>query len=102
MAAEAEQLDAVTPLWDAHLRADFPAYLRGAELLGIDMVLLDAEVAGCVSSWLHGRGHLDEERRRILARCVADLDHILPILATQEDAYYGRLRAMAVAALGGA
>lgn len=105
MAAETEKLDAVGRLWDAHLRADFPPYLRGAELLGIDMVLLDAEVAGCVSSWLHGRGHLDEERRRILACSVADLNNVLPILADHQVgayAYYGRLRAMAVATLGAA
>ncbi|MEO3928882.1 hypothetical protein ABGB07_34255 [Micromonosporaceae bacterium B7E4] len=101
MRAEAEQVEAVARLWDAHLQADFPGHMRGADPLGIDMVLLDATIAGCVSSWLHDRGSLDHGRRVILARCLAGLDRVLPILSgQQEHAYYDRLRAMTVATLG--
>lgn len=102
MGAVDEQVEAVARLWDAHLRAEFPAQLRGAELAGADMVLLDADVAGCVSTWLQTRGHLDDWRTGLLMQCVNDLDRVLPLLAgAGAFAYYERLRVMAVAALGG-
>lgn len=101
MRTEGEELEAVARLWDVHLRADFPDRLRGVDLLGVDMVMLDADIAGCVSTWLGNRGSLDEGRQGVLARCMADLDRVLPILVGQQErAYYGRLRAMAVATLG--
>ncbi|WP_392972479.1 hypothetical protein [Streptomyces sp. LN245] len=46
-------------LWQEHLDAAFPAGLRGAEPAGIDVVLLDATAAGCVSTWLSDGGALD-------------------------------------------
>ncbi|MEU9135173.1 hypothetical protein AB0D33_04225 [Streptomyces sp. NPDC048404] len=64
----------VNRLWQEHLGTAFPTGLRGAELSGTDMVLLDATVAGCVSTWLNEGGALDRERYRILRDCVADLD----------------------------
>lgn len=95
-----EHLDAVTRLWDAHMRAAFPARLRGMDLVGIDMVMLDADTAGCVSSWLHNRGAFDSGRREVIASCIADLNRVLPALIDrQEIAYYTRLREMAMATL---
>jgi hypothetical protein len=52
----------VSQLWEHHLRDPFPARLRGEELAGVDMVMLDADVAGCVDTWLHGSGPLDRGR----------------------------------------
>lgn len=101
MRTESEELEAVVRLWEAHLQADFPEHLRGVDLLGIDMVMLDADLAGCVSTWLGNRGSLDGRRQRTLTRHIADLDRVLPILVGhRERAYYGRLRAIAVATLG--
>ncbi|WP_444960014.1 hypothetical protein [Nocardiopsis sp. M1B1] len=82
------------------MRAEFPAGLRGGEQAGVHMILLDADVAGCVTTWQSNRGVLDEERRRSLLRCVADLDKVLPLLTdAQETRYYGRLRDLAVTVL---
>ncbi|GAB2930254.1 hypothetical protein GCM10027280_17320 [Micromonospora polyrhachis] len=101
MRTEGEELEAVARLWDAHLRAAFPEHLRGVDLLGVDMVMLDADIAGCVSTRLGNRGSLDGRRQRTLTRCMADLDRVLPILTGQQErGYYGRLRTMAVAVLG--
>ncbi|MGW0435334.1 hypothetical protein ACWDV4_22690 [Micromonospora sp. NPDC003197] len=101
MRTEGDELEAVARLWNVHLRADFPDRLRGVDLLGVDMVMLDADIAGCVSTWLGNRGRLDRGRQEVLARCVADLDRVLLILVGQQErAYYGRLRTMAVAMLG--
>ncbi|SCF93947.1 hypothetical protein GA0115280_120052 [Streptomyces sp. Cmuel-A718b] len=41
---------AVSHLWREHQQAPFPAGLRGAERADIDLVLLDADIAGCVST----------------------------------------------------
>jgi len=80
-------------LWDAHRRAPFPPELAGEEIAGVDLVMLDADIAGCVSTWLRDRGRLDEERRRSLASCLQDVERVLPLLEHQEaHAYYERLR----------
>ncbi|MFF9817756.1 hypothetical protein [Streptomyces sp. NPDC014006] len=94
---ENEHRAVVARLWQEHLDAKFPAGLRGAELMGIDMVMLDADVAGCVSAWRANSSALDPNRRRILHNCIADLDMVLPVLTTAEDfRYYQRLRHLAV------
>ncbi|WP_346177237.1 hypothetical protein [Streptomyces cuspidosporus] len=88
--------DDVARLWQEHLLAAFPADLRGAELAGVDMVLLDASIAGCVSTWKDNGGVLDRERQRLLDNCIADLDQVMPLLNDAEDiCYYRRLRQLA-------
>ena len=87
---------AVNRLWQEHLDAAFPAGLRGAEPAGIDVVLLDATAAGCVSTWLSSGAALDGERHRILRDCVADL-YLFPQLLNdaEEVGYIRRLRQLA-------
>jgi hypothetical protein len=41
----------VAEMWQAHCDRWFPPLLRGAEVGDIDVVLLDAETAGCVSAY---------------------------------------------------
>ncbi|MFA7754242.1 GNAT family N-acetyltransferase [Streptomyces sp. NRRL B-2790] len=74
------EYEAVARLWQEHRRAIFPAGVRGADRSGIDMVLLDAETAGCVSTWLGNDGSLGVRGHRILLHCTARLDQILPVL----------------------
>ncbi|MFG2289728.1 hypothetical protein ACGFOU_27105 [Streptomyces sp. NPDC048595] len=86
----------VARLWQEHLRAPFPAALRGAEAAGVDMVLLDADTAGCVSVWLDNGGSLDAGRRGTLRDRLAELDRALPLLsAPGELRYCQRLRRLA-------
>ncbi|WP_257133925.1 hypothetical protein [Streptomyces sp. st140] len=79
---------AVSRLWREHEQAPFPAGLRGAERADIDLVLLDADIAGCVSSWLSCGGSLDDRRRSVLHRRITDLDQILPVLGAADNAPY--------------
>ncbi|CAL2057340.1 MULTISPECIES: hypothetical protein [Streptomyces] len=96
MPEASEHRTALTDLWRAHMAAPFPPGLRGAERAGIDMVLLDASIAGCVSSWLDRDGSPDTRRLKIADRCALDLDLVLPLLTeTEEIAYFRRLRRMA-------
>jgi hypothetical protein len=78
------------------VRAEFPARLRGEEIDGVDMVMLDADIAGCVSTWLSQSGSLDHGRHQILRQCGDDLERVMPTLDIPEErAYYDRLSAMA-------
>lgn len=81
---------AVSHVWREHQQAPFPAGLRGAERADIDLVLLDADIAGCVSTWLSRGGSLDDWRRGVLHRRITDLDRILPVLGATDNAPYWR------------
>ena len=68
-------------LWDELTASAFPPRLRGREVGGVEMVLLDADVAGCVESWLGSPQPLGGQRRERLEQCRAELDHVLPLLS---------------------
>ena len=88
--------DEVERLWDEHLGAPFPDGLAGEEIAGVDIVMLDADIAGCVVTWLGNRGRLDEGRKAVLAKCLDDLDSVLPLLQNESAReYYEQLRQLA-------
>ncbi|WP_221328194.1 hypothetical protein [Actinoplanes sp. L3-i22] len=90
----------VSRLWGEHLKQPFPSRLRSVEVAGVEMVMLDANVAGCVSTWLNNGGDLDGWRRDALATCERQLERVVPELADREAAYYQRLLDMTVLVLG--
>ncbi|MEV2211564.1 hypothetical protein AB0H86_08865 [Streptomyces sp. NPDC050997] len=92
------ELDLLSRLWEEHMRAPFPPHMRGREIEGEDMVLLDADIAGCVSSSLSGP--LDEKRRTILLSRLAAVENVLPSIEDEGGVieYYKRLRDMAALA----
>lgn len=97
-----EQVQNAAPLWREHRHAPFPACLRGAEFGGTDMVMLDADTAGCVLTWLNNGGTLDPERSRILQSCVEDLDRVIPEITDPAGIeYYQRLRRLALLVTAG-
>ena len=91
--------DRPSRLWGEHERAPFPPHLRGRDIDGEDMVVLDADIAGWVSSSLSGTA--DVRRRRILARCLAAVEKILPSIGDEDGAveYCERLREMTALAV---
>ncbi|MGW2659154.1 hypothetical protein ACWC1D_36735 [Streptomyces sp. NPDC001478] len=96
-----EQVQDAGRLWREHRRAPFPASLRRAEFGDTDMVLLDAETAGCVLTWLNNGGVLDPKRTRILESCIEDLDRVIPqINEPAGTKYYERLRQLALLVSG--
>ncbi|MFF3446644.1 hypothetical protein ACFYXJ_05815 [Streptomyces sp. NPDC002667] len=81
-------------LWEDHLHAPFPDGFRGVEFDGVDLVLLDADVAGLVRREL--KGGLDDAGIACLWGCIADLDKIVPQINEEYCAsYFTRLRTMA-------
>ena len=93
-------LDEVTRLWAEHEDAGFPDRLRGEEIAGVDMVMLDADAAGGIQTWMGNKMRLDEPHRSYLARCLDDLERVLPLLEdAAERRYYGRLRSLVLMVL---
>lgn len=71
-----------------HLSRPFPPRLRGMVIDGIDLVLLDSTIAGCVSTWL-GRTHdLDPDRHRILRTSLDDVHRLVPALTDPTERRY--------------
>ncbi|WIX93254.1 hypothetical protein [Amycolatopsis sp. DG1A-15b] len=66
---------------------------------GIDMVMLDANPAGCVSVWLEQQGLLDDRRWNVLAECEQRLIRVIPELDADGREYYQRLLDMTVLVL---
>ncbi|MEW2418396.1 hypothetical protein AB0953_32590 [Streptomyces sp. NPDC046866] len=93
------ELERLSRMWEEHLRAPFPPHMRGREIEGEDMVLLDADIAGCVVSSLSGP--LDEKRRKILLVCLAAVEKALRSIDDDDGAseYYKHLRDMAALAV---
>ncbi|MEU9161913.1 hypothetical protein AB0D29_16785 [Streptomyces sp. NPDC048424] len=81
-------------LWEEHRRALFPDGFRGVDFDGVDLVLLDANVAGLVYTELtHG---LDDSGTGQLRGYIADLDTIVPLINEEYCAgYFTKLRTMA-------
>ncbi len=59
-------------LWQEHLSKPFPKGYGGKDFDGIDLVLLDGDIAGCVSTFLKNGGELDLLRTAILGLCYHD------------------------------
>ncbi|WP_328558476.1 hypothetical protein [Streptomyces coelicoflavus] len=92
-----EQIQNAALLWQEHRDAEFPADLRGVEFDDIDMVMLDADTAGCACTWIDNGGTLDPQRRRILQTCVQDLDRVIPQISDPSGRrYYQRLHQLAL------
>ncbi|MGW7203021.1 hypothetical protein [Streptomyces sp. NPDC054837] len=86
--------DGLARLWEDHLRAPFPGGFRGVDFDGVDLVLLDADVAGLVQRELNGG--LDDSGIAYLWGCITDLDKIVPLINEEYCAsYVTKLRTMA-------
>ena len=91
-----DRFSEITVLYARWLAAPFPARMRGRDVAGVDMVSLDADVAGCVRVWLDNGGVLDDRRWACLGRRLDELDRTVPLLTGDpESAYYIACRTVA-------
>jgi|tagenome__1003787_1003787.scaffolds.fasta_scaffold16986477_2 hypothetical protein len=84
-------------MWDEHAGEPFPARLNGEEIAEVDLVMVDADASGCVSSWLaSGGSRLDRDRLTILRTYWGDLARAVPLLTREDERrYVERVRGMA-------
>ncbi|WP_234443591.1 hypothetical protein [Streptomyces sp. NRRL B-24484] len=86
--------DRLAPLWEEHRRALYPDSFRGVDIEGVELILLDADVAGLVQRELNGG--LDDSGISMLWACIADLDKIVPLINSEYCvSYFAKLRTMA-------
>ncbi|MCO8277974.1 hypothetical protein M1L60_46120 [Actinoplanes sp. TRM 88003] len=100
ISANSDRIAAVARLRKEHSEAAFPKRLTYDDVAGVEMVMLDADIMGCVTGWQDSDGNLEDWRWNILAAREHDLERVLPKLSGQEAAYYQELLDMAVLILG--
>ena len=93
MRNEADQ-KTITDLWQEHLSTPFPKELRGKDMNGVDLVALDADIAGCVTTFLEG-GKLNLYQTAVLGLSYQRASHVVPVLNDEGAAYYWRLERLA-------
>lgn len=81
--------DRVGRLWEAHKQEGWP---RVASQVEGPLMTLDTVISGCVVFFLDSEDGLDEQRRTIVADCLADLEAMEQDLDQEGRAYFRRLR----------
>lgn len=84
----------INSLWHEHYKLPFPEGLGGREVNGIDLVLLDSDIAGCVSTFID-RGDLDTWRAAVLGLCYRDCSFVCSVINNDAAEYFRRLESMA-------
>jgi len=84
----------ILELWKQHSSATFPKDYGGRKLNGIDLSLLDAEIAGCIHMYVN-HGTLEFRHLETLSNRLIDLNTIVLLLNREELVYFNRLRTLA-------
>jgi hypothetical protein len=89
-----KQFAGFSELWHDHQRDRFPTGCAGKEIFGVDLVMLDADVAGLVSHVVGGT-ELSVDQRRILTKIREELEFVVPNLPRHAQPYFARLAKIA-------
>jgi hypothetical protein len=93
-------MQAVRDLLATHNAAPYPADLSGgAEVAGVALVMLDADIAGLATAFLGAGGTLRPDQWFTLREAAADARGVLAELSGESWVYFGRLYALARAVL---
>ncbi len=84
----------IEDLWQEHLAAPFPKGFQGKDVNGIDFVVLDSDVAGCISTFLDS-GTLNVYQTALLGLAYRKASYVAPILNEEGVAYFWRLERLA-------
>jgi hypothetical protein len=85
-------METIKKLYSEHLEASFPDGLRGVEAAGQELVMLDADIAGCISTYLHNNGILDNQRIEILKNIDSKMDTVIAEIPQNAKEYFLRLK----------
>ncbi len=84
--------------WEAWTRRPFPGGIRGLEIEGVDLTLLDTLASGCIKTYVDA-GYLDPERVDVLQGCMNDLDRTVSRLTGDASEYLVELQRLGRAVL---
>lgn len=73
-------------LYEQHGKLPYPNGLRGVEIAGVELILVDAYVAGCASSWLEN--DLSEHAMWLAPFCLDELRKVVPLFADPQSEWY--------------
>ena len=85
----------IVELWQQHSSSAFPKGYGDKEINGIDLPLLEAEIAGCIRMYMHNSAQLDARRTKTLRERLIDLNTVVLLLENEELVYFDRLRKLA-------
>jgi hypothetical protein len=84
----------IDELWQEHRAAPFPKRFAGKDVNGIDFIMLDTNIAGCIDTYLE-RGTLNLYQAAMLGLSYRDTSYVIPILNDEGAAYFWRLERLA-------
>lgn len=84
----------ILELWNIHQESKFPRGYGGKSINGIDLILLDSDIAGCVLTFIQNDGKLDVWRTAILGLCYRDSNIVIQHLSGEAKEYYSRLETL--------
>ena len=85
----------VKQLWRKHLEAPFPTRCYDEVVLGVDLVRIDALVAGCAMSVIEEGRTIEPGHAGIMAQCRVSLAATLRSLEGEEKEYFTRVDQLA-------
>jgi hypothetical protein len=86
--------DLIKDLWEEHLATPFPVGFGAKDVNGIDFVMLDADIAGCVSAFI-SRGNLNLKQAARLGLCYHDSLFVMSVINEKGQEYFWRLGRLA-------
>lgn len=97
---DAEAFRQATELWNAHVERPFPDEARGEQAGGHDLVLLDADTAGYITTALGSRGGNPQLWRQGLRDCSESLRVVVAATTGEVMDYFASLLDVAEAMQG--
>ncbi len=81
------------------MASKFPRGYGGEAIEGIDLVLIDSDVAGCVTTFIKNDGQLDLWRTAMLGLCYRDSTIVTSRLSGEAKEYFSRLETLSILVL---
>jgi len=88
----------ILELWQQHSSASFPKGYMEKVINGINLSLLDAEIAGCIHKYINSTA-LDSQTVKVLRERLLDLTSMFLVLDSEELIYFTRLSDLAIRVL---
>jgi hypothetical protein len=86
-----DAVDEIQSMWDEWKTQRFPSEYSGKDVAGICVTSLDSFAAGCISTFIFRRGHLDKQRIFVLEKCKADLEVVVNSVDGNAHTYFNNL-----------
>ena len=84
----------IKSIFDLLYHQSFPSD-PGKEINDVDLVMIDADTMGLVSSFLEAKGKLSISKIEMLKNCIENLEVIIPNLNKSEKKYFIELKDLA-------